>query len=831
MVNGPLARRRVLSRRTLPFVNRTDLLAEINAWHQDLAPDDVGVVILHGLGGIGKSRLAARAHEELAASSPTARIDFYLPELRGLDSALMAIRRQLGKSLGKGAFPLFDLAFAHYWNLTHPVSAGHATQIPFLEESEILWDITSSFAAIPAVGALIAAFKAGSKVHEAVARHKVLKNPYIAGLAELDAHDAALVLPEYLGLDLSEQSSRVSRPVVLVETLEALAAGPDLVDGSAAYAWLESLLASSRGTLWIVTSRDPLGWSSGSLGDYDLRVLERTVAPLDPEYTRDLVRSSGIVDPQLVENVFETSQGLPFYVELAIENYERAVVRGAVSDADVRVPHERLVSRFLGHLSEPDRDTLTLLSVVSRFDSRMVSDIQGLAGIPRSLSSYMRISALALCRANGDGTHALEPLVVPVLEERLRQMEPSGFRESLVGVLSERAQRLEQGPSFAGSQWLVVEALRHAGVVDQVPGSLVDACERLADSSALAATESALREILAGLQPVGEAYWLARLTLVRLLRRRGALPEAEAHLSRAKFPERFRVDAELLLADIRREVGKPLDAVRGYERVTVLATAGAQQHLMAQLAVIDRKTVLGMYVQAVADAHRLGAQIGKDNAIEQGLLLRQVGQLHRAAASPIAVARAAFDEAEAQFAAVGDSYETARVWTDVADLLCGIDPNSACDFAERAVVVHQRHGQVVEEAKALTHLATAQWLLGDPKLARTLELAGEALRRAHYRSGEDRFAVLKGAMAFRAGDRDQAEQFARAAATSVEARDSHRGISLMARSLLREMKIETADDAAVLVRLSREIQWLPDSLLDSDGFPISYRGLFQFPDM
>lgn len=831
LAKGPLAQRRVLGRKSLPFVDRTELLKGFLEWHESLEPDQTGVGVFHGLGGIGKTRLSQRVEEALGSEHPSVRIDFYLPELRGFDSALMAIRRGLGAKLGRGAFPRFDLAYAHYWRLTHPGDAGQAAAIPFLEESEILSDIVTSFSTLPGIGAVVAAAKGAGMAYAWLHRHSMLKEPVVADIPTLDVHEIGIALPEFLGLDLAALPHWKPRPIIFVDTLEALMAGTELVDGESAGSWLEAAIASSHGTTWVITSRDPLGWESGESGDLRLAVLEQQVPPLDGDSTCELAALGGAPTPEVAEQIHALSRGVPFYVELALEYVTRNPDALHSEQWNQRLPQDRLVSRFIGHLPTADRDSLTLMAAVTRFDSRILGSAQQFAGIPSSLSSYAHLSRLTLCRRVDADSLSLEPLVAPFLAARLAAVAPEEYEEFLAQTLAARAGTLSVDQNFAGRQWLVIEALRVASIVGTVAPGLESACEKLAKSPALASAEQALSELVAGVSEESDPYWLAVLTLARLRRRRGAFAQAEALLARKQFPERVRAHAELVLADVRREAGQPRQAFSGYQRVLALTPDGHNHAVRARISIADRQMVLGQYSEALSTLESLARDLeDRPDSVDYSLYLRQRGQLYRVAGTSIGEARRIFEDAERRLLLLGDDYEVARIWTDLADLLCATADPDAAQYAIRAMAVHEHMGETVEFAKSATYLAWARWHAGDAEgLADASQKAAQALSVAHYRSGDDRLTILCAAMAFAAGDAAQAEQLARQAATSVESRDSHRSISLMARLILQRLGVATEEDEQVLSRIHEEITWLPSSELDADGFPLYFHPLLRIP--
>ena len=118
-----------------PFVDREEL---IDAFWQALTRQDLTkpkVLVYHGLGGIGKSRLRRELKERLVRSDPQpawAEVDFSLPSLRDPETALFSLRREL-RDQHNLHFPTFDLVYAYLWRLSRPNAAPYEQGRPLFE--------------------------------------------------------------------------------------------------------------------------------------------------------------------------------------------------------------------------------------------------------------------------------------------------------------------------------------------------------------------------------------------------------------------------------------------------------------------------------------------------------------------------------------------------------------------------------------------------------------------------------------------------------------------------------------------------------------------------
>jgi len=184
---------------------------------------------------------------------------------------------------------------------------------------------------------------------------------------------------------------------------------------------------------------------------------------------------------------------------------------------------------------------------------------------------------------------------------------------------------------------------------------------------------------------------------------------------------------------------------------------------------------------------------------------------------------AVFERARAGFIGLDDPYNVARVDTDIADVLCGPDPRASLVAAGRSLAVYRDFGAVLQEGKALTYMAIAQGLLGNPdEEIELLDAAEECLTVAGYRSGLDRLRIARASRALRSGNLILAGEFARATVESVEGRKSHVYLSIVARVLLRHVGDHADTDQSEFEAIVKGVSWLEGVEFGSAGVPIAY---------
>ena len=351
--------------------------------------DSYKVLMWYGVGGQGKSALLreldrmARAFNEVEAEKKAdrtlipAKIDFDDERLKRIDAALYSIRLQLAQGSGF-SFHTFDTAFIAYYKKTRP-GIDIATAFPelFKGEREGMMDLIDvldgplsiatdlASAALPGANLL---YKWGARLTGKLASWwKSRGNEVLAGIEHLQPEQLLERLPSYLGIDICDgiKAKPKLRPVILVDTYEALWRDRGQKDGLAdrrTDAWVRLLVQDAPGVLFVIAGRDKLRWGEideawngvidahllGGLSDEDADLF-LTQVPIDDAAIREVIVSS--------------SNGLPFYLDLQVSQYEAMREQGGTPVAEQfgGTPSD-ILARFLEHLSEADQGALRLAS-------------------------------------------------------------------------------------------------------------------------------------------------------------------------------------------------------------------------------------------------------------------------------------------------------------------------------------------------------------------------------------------------------------------------------------------------------------------------------------
>jgi tetratricopeptide (TPR) repeat protein len=414
------------------------------------------VLMWYGVGGQGKSTLLrefsrmakdfneaekkARSGKGLAL----ARIDFDDERLKRIDSALYSIRLQLGQASGL-SFLTFDAAFVSYYRKTRP-GIDVAAEFPelFRGESDALADLLDVLGdnlsvavdlasiALPGAGLI---YKWGSRLTGRLKSWWSTRgNKVLAGIENLTPDELLQKLPSFLGIDICDGivAKPSLRPVILLDTYEALwreRGQKDALTDRRADAWVRLLVQDSPGALFVVAGRDRLRWDEiddawGTVIDAHL------LGGLSDEDADRFLKAVPIVEDDIRSRIVESSEGLPFHLDLQVTQYEemREAGQEPKPEAFGGTPSD-ILARFLEHLNDGDQAQLRLASYVNVVTRPIMASLaEAFPG--RAVNfSFDRMVARSAFTQVSEGAYTIHALMQEELQRREREENEPLFRQ------------------------------------------------------------------------------------------------------------------------------------------------------------------------------------------------------------------------------------------------------------------------------------------------------------------------------------------------------------------------------------------------------------------
>jgi tetratricopeptide (TPR) repeat protein len=376
------------------FTDREELIAafERNLVHKK--PDEHRVLVFYGDGGIGKTTLLQKLeqlHRQRCPQALMGRLD-----MAGADTALPDLLLYRLRRLFPGIpFPSFTLALAEYGRRFHPEQVYGSDRKELLQGAgpyaDALAGALEVLANLSGVGAAINAMKAAATAQRQLSdwvqrraepwlqRSQSLSEEQMFAQLPLQwARDFRQAISSHQGQSLDNPiPSSSTPPLIILDTYETLWHPGMAKSGrqrEPREQWLVDLVSEMPEVLWVIAGRDRLSWEDAYDQGWSDFFEQHLVGQLSEEDARRFLAKRGVQEPPIVEKIVLQAAGVPFYLELESQLYDR-------TPADKRTPdvfggtHQQLIDRFLTYLDASERSTLRLMAAFSIWDQELFRQV------------------------------------------------------------------------------------------------------------------------------------------------------------------------------------------------------------------------------------------------------------------------------------------------------------------------------------------------------------------------------------------------------------------------------------------------------------------------
>jgi len=702
------------------FVDREEFVAPVQSALKEPPRTRPLVLVFHGGAGIGKSRLRREMVRQLARDPGvlTATLDFDVTSHRHPETALFFLRKTLGEAYGV-RFPGFELAYAVYWQQTHPdtpmglarLSAEenractHARSLgeggteretvavpseelrPLLTPASLLAQLLDESGRLPLIGLVPRIAKTvmdegtggdRDKGSEGAADTEPLESSIprpldsflrewwnergereLEDIPQMEPGEIIDHLPKLWASDLKDhlgvtslkpqapgreeggerrEASQVRnderrtmneeraprRAVLFIDSYEKLwDVGMAEADFFKRDEWLRELVTELPEVLWVICGRQKLRWAEVE-PDWGKALSQHQLEPLPEQSARRFLESCDITDGQIQDAIVRGSQGVPHYLDLAVDTIQSSEFQVHGTKFQGNGPDE-MVAEFTRQLDKPEVDTLSVLSATRFWYYGLFEDLvtQYRTGYP--LTGYDDLARFSFIKDGAaPGTRTMHEL----MREALQENQPPELRKSVHQFLFE----------YYAKQ---ITGLKPNSIADQHRSALVEAFYH--GRQAMTAGELWL-----WLEPAVDAFDYDRLyrLLTPFLRDMVHVLDAElgpAHISTGraliKLGRALRLQAEYDEAELllQREL-EVAEKEHGPEHPLVmdclreLAYALLEQARYAEAEVLCRRVVGKREDEPVTDAHvRIVALDGLVESLSRQRKYAEAEELYRRA--------------------------------------------------------------------------------------------------------------------------------------------------------------------------------------------------------
>jgi len=350
------------------FTDRTEVLNLLNEALIKLNEDPTTFQIfsIHGIGGIGKTRLV-KEFAKLLDPEPVIFVSLEIEKRSEIVNNLWKIRKEI-----KYSCPFFDFALLRYWEMTNPaviddsfidifqkgffvsildfvaeIAGGPITNLKSEFQPPYIITPSSLIDFVNAISRKIPQFK-----HSALFK-AIFSTSTIQLLKKL---------PTILGMEIGHlvSTGKILSPIFIFDSYQ------ESQPYSESEEWLYHLIKSAGIGLYIVTSREPLHWNK----DSDHLILHRLQCY--PENDARILLEETIIDrPDLVDQIIASTQCIPIYIDLALNVYEnqRAIVGEKLVKKALFCDRYKLVHHFINHMKPSWQSVVLDLATIRLFNN------------------------------------------------------------------------------------------------------------------------------------------------------------------------------------------------------------------------------------------------------------------------------------------------------------------------------------------------------------------------------------------------------------------------------------------------------------------------------
>ena len=421
----PIRPTSLIGEKERPFVDRKEFIKAFENNFQNLGKKDYSVLVYYGVGGIGKTSLRKELPKLLEEYNESyqntgviwASVDFSIESHRQSDKFLGILKNQLQEKNGV-KFHLFDIANAAYWRKVNP-------QIPLSKdgysEDSIVTDLFDTFGGFVSIN-YSSIKRVVERAPDRFRDWSLKRKEELARLPEMEAPDIEKTLPVFFAQDLADHLQKTSKSAVFfIDSYEALW---EKERGQGSFnsrdEWVRQLIANlPESSLWVICGREGLRWEEADK-DWNNYLEQHHLGILPDKDAFNFLNLCGIQEEDIQKVILEGSEGVPYYLELAVDTYNEIAKTGSPKPEDFSRTRSEIFDRFMKYLSGPEQETLKVLSTPRFWNKDIFRALIDNFKTGYPLTAYSELRRFSFVQET-EGKLQLHPLMRKSLQEHQDQ--------------------------------------------------------------------------------------------------------------------------------------------------------------------------------------------------------------------------------------------------------------------------------------------------------------------------------------------------------------------------------------------------------------------------
>jgi len=440
----------------------------------------------YGMGGIGKTSL--REHlcdmiqkdDSLKKQVVYSYIDFqtdFPKDMISKDTFYRLISDRFHKSFGI-KFTIFSLAYIIYLKKLNPNLELKKHTLPFAEEGDILSGIVEflneSVGSIAGITTKIVAY--AYKNYSNFFLDDNIKNELVE-LENQELYKIEQELPRFFAYDLAnfKKENPNKKVAIFFDTYELLCkTQPTDAEKLKQDEWIRDFIEQNKNVLFVISGREKLIWELAD-SDWEEVLEQHRLEELSDDDCNSFLNHCGITDPDIQGRIIKCSCGIPFYLDVCVEIWEKD--KGKEDFKNIK--QAEITERLIRYLDRSELATLELLSIASYFNREIFELMVSKFSTGYPATKIDELAKFSFISSEDDSKYTIQRLMKECLQNQLNAELRARAHEVMISYYEDKLKNLSVKTASRDNAILVREAFVHIEILDGVEKAIDWLLEKL----------------------------------------------------------------------------------------------------------------------------------------------------------------------------------------------------------------------------------------------------------------------------------------------------------------------------------------------------------------
>ena len=444
------------------------------------------VLAFYGMGGIGKTSLREhlcdmiKKDDSLKEQVVYSYIDFqtdFSKNMISKDVFYRLISDRFHKNFGI-KFTIFSLAYIIYLKKLNPNLELKKHTLPFVEEGDILSGIieflSESVGSIAGITTKIVAY--AYKNYSNFFLDDNIKNELFK-LENQEVCNIEQELPRFFAYDLAnfKKENPDKKVAIFFDTYELLCkTQPTDAEKLKQDEWIRDFIEQNKNVLFVISGREKLIWELAD-SDWEEVLEQHRLEELSDDDCKSFLNHCGITDPNIQERIIKCSCGVPFYLDVCVEIWEKD--KGKEDFKDIK--QAEITERLIRYLDRSELATLELLSIASYFNREIFELMVSKFSTGYPATKIDELAKFSFISSEDDSKYIIQRLMKECLQNQLNAELRARAHEVMICYYEDKLKDLSIKTASRDNAILVREAFIHIEILDGVEKAIDWLLEKL----------------------------------------------------------------------------------------------------------------------------------------------------------------------------------------------------------------------------------------------------------------------------------------------------------------------------------------------------------------